>query len=354
MLRQGVGLRAGSLAPPPQLGVVRGAEKRSCCRPARRKHGGYQRYRALPALRPAARGCWGSYRAATGSCELFRACQLAKRPGRASLSLSGAGREWRPVSASPPALCFAALVGLSFSGAIGLTFLMLGCALEYYGWAGCVSRAALLPAKGAAALTTQALGSAWCLLSSCRPDALLWLNNPFSTSTRVSIKMTEISAPLPQSDKCLLAQQSFLISYNSFCFVLATGTALWCLLLLKKQQLVAHACRWPYSSWGGWTSWPFRVPFNSNDSEARCRCSCRECWQRCMCRGVLSELPCLQAGIPLIWKKTFGSNPASASSSWWLQVLWGDANVKYIIWLCDRADPALWGHGSTLLLKVCG
>ncbi|XP_021260145.1 leptin receptor gene-related protein [Numida meleagris] len=26
-----------------------------------------------------------------------------------------------------------ALVGLSFSGAIGLTFLMLGCALEYYG-----------------------------------------------------------------------------------------------------------------------------------------------------------------------------------------------------------------------------
>lgn len=117
--------------------------------------------------------------------------------------------------------------------------------------------------------------------------------------------MTEISAPLPQSDKCLLAQQLFLTSYNSFCFVLATGTALWCLLLLKKQQLVAHACRWPYSSWGGWTSWPFRVPFNSNDSEARCRCSCRECWQRCMCRGVPSELPCLQAGIPLIWKKTW-------------------------------------------------
>ncbi|OXB66635.1 hypothetical protein ASZ78_013894 [Callipepla squamata] len=27
-----------------------------------------------------------------------------------------------------------ALVGLSFSGAIGLTFLMLGCALEYYGF----------------------------------------------------------------------------------------------------------------------------------------------------------------------------------------------------------------------------
>lgn len=128
----------------------------------------------------------------------------------------------------------------------------------------------------------------------------------------------------------------------------------------QKQQLVAHACRWPYSScrwpyssWGGWTSWPFRVPSNSDDSEAQRRCSCRECWQRCMCRGVPSELPCLQAGIPLIWKKTFGSNPASASSSWWLQVLWGDANVKYIIWLCERADPALWGHGSTLLLKVC-
>lgn len=99
-----------------------------------------------------------------------------------------------------------------------------------------MSRPALLPAKGAAGLTTQALGSAWCLLSSCRPDALLWLNNPFSTSTRVSIKMTKISAPLPQSDKCLLAQQSFLTSYNSFCFVLATGTALWCLLLLKNNS----------------------------------------------------------------------------------------------------------------------
>uniref|UniRef100_A0A8C9F844 Leptin receptor gene-related protein n=1 Tax=Pavo cristatus TaxID=9049 RepID=A0A8C9F844_PAVCR len=91
---------------------------------------GTERCRCLP---PAARGCWGSHRAAACSSELLPACQGAERPGRISLSLIGAGREWRPVSASPPALCFAALVGLSFSGAIGLTFLMLGCALEYYG-----------------------------------------------------------------------------------------------------------------------------------------------------------------------------------------------------------------------------
>lgn len=32
-----------------------------------------------------------------------------------------------------PPCAVAALVALSFSGAIGLTFLMLGCALEYYG-----------------------------------------------------------------------------------------------------------------------------------------------------------------------------------------------------------------------------
>ena len=124
---RGVRLRAGSLAPPPQPGVVRGAEKRSSCRPARRKHGGYQRYRALPS--PARR-----LRAAEGPAEplpaaLSRSLPAGGHGGLVAFPFPSAG----PVSSSPPALCFAALVGLSFSGAIGLTFLMLGCALEYYG-----------------------------------------------------------------------------------------------------------------------------------------------------------------------------------------------------------------------------
>uniref|UniRef100_A0A8D2P395 Leptin receptor gene-related protein n=1 Tax=Zosterops lateralis melanops TaxID=1220523 RepID=A0A8D2P395_ZOSLA len=38
-----------------------------------------------------------------------------------------------PAPPHRPPCAFAALVALSFSGAIGLTFLMLGCALEYYG-----------------------------------------------------------------------------------------------------------------------------------------------------------------------------------------------------------------------------
>lgn len=32
-------------------------------------------------------------------------------------------------------LCVSALVSLSFSGALGLTFLLLGCALEQFGYA---------------------------------------------------------------------------------------------------------------------------------------------------------------------------------------------------------------------------
>uniref|UniRef100_A0A8B9CLE7 Leptin receptor gene-related protein n=1 Tax=Anser brachyrhynchus TaxID=132585 RepID=A0A8B9CLE7_9AVES len=69
------------------------------------------------------------------------------RPFKAAADVLGTGgAEWRQAeaagatSAGPrswaPAGNMAgikALVGLSFSGAIGLTFLMLGCALEYYG-----------------------------------------------------------------------------------------------------------------------------------------------------------------------------------------------------------------------------
>lgn len=100
-------------------------------------------------------------------------------------------------------------------------------------------RASLLPAERAAALVSRAPSSARCLPSSRCPDALLWSNNPFSACTRVSIKMTEVSAALPQGDEGLLAKRSFLVSCNSFCFVLAT--ALRCLLLLKNSEQPARA-----------------------------------------------------------------------------------------------------------------